>query len=107
MRPQRQLSTIPVRSYFVQASAISFKFAVISFFDSTYLRPSVYQRKHGSWTWGGGIGGALAPVVVKFVLHGDFDELGVGWGIEALVGCAVGLFVGGQLFESAYYTVDD
>ena len=73
----------------------------------TYLRPSVYQRKHGSWTWGGGIGGALAPVVVKFVLHGDFDELGVGWGIEALVGCAVGLFVGGQLFESAYYTVDD
>lgn len=50
---------------------------------------------------------ALAPVVVNFVLHGDFDELGVGWGIAALVGCAVGLFVGGQLFESAYYTVDD
>jgi len=72
-----------------------------------YLRPSAYQNKHGSWTWGGGIVGALAPVVIKFLLHGDFHELGVGWGIAALVGCAVGLFVGSQLFESAHYTVDD
>ncbi len=72
-----------------------------------YLKPGAYQEKHGSWTWGGGIVGALTPVVLKFVLHGDFDELGMGWGIASIAGCAVGLFVGGQLFESAHYTVDD
>jgi len=72
-----------------------------------YLRPGVYQEKHLGWTWGGGIVGALAPVVLKFALRGDFDALDVGWGLAAIAGFAIGLFAGGRLFESAHYTVDD
>lgn len=73
----------------------------------TYLRPNVYQNKHGSWTWGCGIVGAIIPVTLKLAMYGELEELGMGWGVASLAGCAVGLFFGRQLFESAHYTMDD
>jgi hypothetical protein len=57
-----------------------------------YLRPDRHHEASQQWLWGGAIIGAL---------------LGLAWSpVAALVTTIVGAFVGGFIFDAAYFTDD-
>lgn len=67
-----------------------------------YLPPSVYLEKHGSWTWAGGIAGALPAAL----LISSTEDGGIGTMLLAILFVVCGLFAGSSLFESAHFTSD-
>lgn len=72
-----------------------------------YLPPGVYHEKHGNWSWGGAIAGAVAVVGFDFLVHHGLEELTWPWGTAAVLCCFLGYIAGELAFESTYFTNDD
>lgn len=68
-----------------------------------HLPPAVFREKHMSWTWGGGIAGALPAAL----LIAGAQDPGIGMMLTGLLLVGAGLLAGSLIFESAHTTSDD